>query len=285
MKQLPEAVKTHLIGLARESGKEGDEAFLLELAALWQRKAGLFEEQAEAVHLALVDEVEEDDPRGILVLTYSGSLVSIGPDTEKTAGRWLEYSSIKLRTDVPDVIADRPISIIGAVRTGEAVSLYGSRVTKTSPAYAIAVCPPDLPEEEQDKRIRESTIFITNGFMKYNRSVQVDRDSVPDQFTMKSMTRYLAKKHGLTGQEAKLLIDDFMTLVETGMLLGDTVPLGRIGRVSIKIREAQKARVVKHPVSGEDVVVEAKPARGVPRMSFSSYIKERAQEVRNFDDA
>ena len=273
------------MALAGDLDRDGDKTFLLEMAAVWKRKAALFADQAQSVYMDLVDGVTENDPRGALVLTYSGSLLSIGPDTEKTLGRWLEYSSIKLRTDVPDVVADHGISIIGGIRVGEPVEIHGSRIKKTSPAYAVAVCPKNLPEEEQDKRIRESTIFITNGFMKYNRSVQVDSGDVPDQFTMKSMTRYLAKKHGLTGQEAKLLIDDFMILVETGMLLGDAVPLGRLGRVSIKKREAQKARVVKHPGTGKEIIVEAKPSRGVPKISFSTYIKERAEEVRwNEDD-
>jgi nucleoid DNA-binding protein len=63
------------------------------------------------------------------------------------------------------------------------------------------------------------------------------------------------------------------------MLLGDTVSLGRLGRVSVKVRDAQKARVVKHPSTGEEMVVDAKPSRGVPKISFSAYIKERAEGV------
>ncbi len=279
MNDLPEEVQRHLAGLAAESGRDGDEAFLLELLAVWRRKAALFEDQARALRLELVESVAADDPRGALVLTYSGSLLSIGPDTEKTLGRWLEYSSIKLRTDVPDVLVDHGISFAADVRTGERIRIIGSRISRTSPAYAVAVCQAGLPEDEQEKCIRESTIFITNGFMKYNREVQIDQDNIPDQFTMKSMTRYLAKKHGLTGQEARLIIEDFVTLVETGMLLGDAVPLGKLGRVSIKKREAQKARTVKHPSTGEEVIVEAKPSRGVPKISFSSYIKERAERI------
>ena len=95
--------------------------------------------------------------------------------------------------------------------------------------------------------------------MKFNRTLQIDKSNVPDQFTMKSMTRYLAKKHNLTGQQAKLLLDDFMTLIETGMLLGESVPVGRIGRFSIKTRGVQKARVVKHPGTGEEMTIDAKP--------------------------
>jgi len=279
MNDLPKQVRRHLEAIAEELGRGGDSSLLLELTAIWTKKAALYEDQARAVHLDIVDSLPEGDGRGTLVLTYSGSLLSIGPDTEKTLGRWLEYSSIKLRTDVPDVVVDHGISVTRAIRVDHGVEIRGSRVTQTSPVYSIAVCPPDTPEEEQERRIRESTIFITNGFMKYNRSLQIERESAPDQFTMKSMTRYLAKKHGLTGQAARLLIDDFITLIETGMLLGDSVPLGRLGRLSIKTRDAQKARLVKHPGTGEEVTVDAKPSRGVPKMSFSTHIKTRAHAI------
>lgn len=283
MDELPAEVRSHLERLAAELDSADDEAVLRELELVWRKKASLFEDQARSVHLRLVSSLPAGDPNGSLVLTYSGSLLSIGPETERTLGRWLEYSSIKLRTDVPDVVTDRGISIPRGISRGEPVELTGSQIRRTSAVHAIAVCPADLPEDEQERRIRESTIFITNGFMKYNRTVHADRDNAPDQFTMKSMTRYLAKKHGLTGEEARALIDDFITLVETGMLLGDTVPLGRLGRLSVKVREPQKARVVKHPVTGEEMVVEAKPARGVPKISFSAYMKERAERVREED--
>ena len=283
MNDLPGEVRSHLKRLAAELDAVDDEAVLAELELVWRKKASLFEDQARSVHLRLVSSLPPGDPNSSLVLTYSGSLLSIGPETDRTLGRWLEYSSIKLRTDVPDVVTDRGISIPGGISCGEPVELTGSQIRRTSAVYAIAVCPDDLPEDEQERRIRESSIFITNGFMKYNRTVHADRDNAPDQFTMKSMTRYLAKKHGLTGEAARALIDDYITLVETGMLLGDTVPLGRLGRLSVKTREPQKARVVKHPVTGEEMVVEAKPARGVPKISFSAYLKERAERVREKD--
>lgn len=279
MNDLPDGVKQHLAGLAQDLGREEDEAYLANLVAVWKRKASLFEDQARLLQLDVVDSVPSHDPRGALVLTYSGSLLSIGPATNRTLGRWLEYSSIKLRTEVPDVIADRGISMPKGITVGAPVEIGGSQVSRTSNAHSIAVCPAGLEEDEQDRRIRESTIYITNGFMKYNRSLHTDGDAVPDQFTMKSMTRYLAKKHGLTGGQARALIDDFLTLVETGMLLGDTVSLGRLGRVSIKVREAQKARVVKHPSTGEQMVVDAKPSRGVPKISFSTQLKERAERI------
>ncbi|AHC16386.1 HU family DNA-binding protein [Salinispira pacifica] len=276
---IPEAIRKHLHSLAEAEGKHDNPEYLDELYRVWQKKAVVFHQACDDAGLQLLDSLELQDERGFLVLTYSGSLLSMGPrvfNTQGRGGRWSEYSSIKLRTDVPDIIMEKDADIAANVSLEYGVKLNAQRLKSTSPVYILAVCPPGISSEEQDKRIRESSIYITTAFMKYNRTLQLDRDNVPDQFTMKSMTRYIAKKHNLTGNEARLLIDDFLTLVETGMLLGESVPLGKIGRFSVKIRGAQKARKVKHPGTGEEMVIEAKPSMGVPKISFSSYLKERA---------
>lgn len=280
---LPETIKKHLLGLAAEQNRQDDVEYIQTLTDVWQQKEDLFRAQAKAVKLDLVEEVSNKDTRGMMILSYSGSILCIGPvfltNSNINFSRWIEYSSIKLRTEVPDIIMEKGASLTNPVTVGESVQLEGSKVKATSPAYLIAVCPEGLDEDEQDKRIRESAVFITAGFMKYNQSLQVDTKSIPDQFTMKSMTRFLAKKHGMTGQEARLVLEDFLTLIETGMLMGESVPFGRLGRFSIKTRDAQKARVVKHPKTGEEMTIAAKPARGVPKISFSSYLKERAEGI------
>ena len=280
---LPEAIRKHLLGLAKEQGRAEDPEYLQNLADVWGQKEELFRKQARAVKLDIVESVSCKDSRGMMVLSYSGSILCIGPvfmtSTNINFSRWIEYSSIKLRTEVPDIIMEKTASLPEDLGTGRPVRLENSRLKATSPAYLIAVCPEGLNEDEQDKRIRESAVFITAGFMKYNQTLQLDSKTMPDQFTMKSMVRFIAKKHGLTGQESRLVIDDFITLIETGMLMGETVPFGRLGRFSIKTREAQKPRVVKHPATGEEMTVGAKPAKGVPKISFSSYLKDRAEAV------
>ncbi|MFP4563770.1 MAG: HU family DNA-binding protein, partial [Spirochaetia bacterium] len=55
--------------------------------------------------------------------------------------------------------------------------------------------------------------------------------------------------------------------------------LGRLGRISIKRRPPQKARVGRNPATGEEMTIPAKPARGVPKISFSKHLKQRAAEV------
>ena len=60
------------------------------------------------------------------------------------------------------------------------------------------------------------------------------------------------------------------------MLLGERVPFGRLGRMHLKLRPAQKARVGRNPSTGGEITIKAKPEMLVPKMSFSKYIKEKS---------
>ncbi len=206
-------------------------------------------------------------------MTYSGSIVSIGP---KEKSREVEYASIHMRSDVPKTISIIDTDLAGNVRIGESVKFSSGQLKQTSAAYMIATCNVSVDIATQKERIREGTIFLTNGFMKINRRIHIDKTSIPEQFTSKSMTRYIAKRYNITGALAKEILDDYTLLIETGMMLGESVPLGRIGRLSLKKKEAQKARIIRHPETGEELTVRAKPPTSIPKISFSKYMKEKA---------
>ena len=63
------------------------------------------------------------------------------------------------------------------------------------------------------------------------------------------------------------------------MLIGERIPFGRIGKLFIKKRAAQKARVSNNPATGEEILIPAKPEMFVPKISFSKMIKEKAKDV------
>ncbi len=276
---LPQEIKSHMESLISSSNLPDTGEFRDLLADTWDRKGILFEQQTRFLRMELIDSFGMDDERGIIVLTYSGSIISIGPKEE--GQREVEYASIHLRSDVPKTISIQSAELAEDVRGGRAIQFSKGPLKKTSAVYKIAVCDESVPPEQQKDRIREGMIFLTNGFMKINRSIHINKTNIPDQFTAKSMARYIAKKYGITGTLARKILDDYNLLIETGMLLGETVPLGRIGRLSLKRKEAQKARIVKHPETGEDIIVKAKPPVSVPKISFSSYIKEKAADARD----
>ena len=278
--ELPEQIKLHMESLIASSELPNTTDFRNLLADTWNRKCSLFEQQAKILEMDIINSMKESDPRGVIVLTYSGSIVSINPKEET---REVEYASIHLRSDVPKTVSILATNIAGSVEIGKAIEFSSGQLKKTSAAYMIAVCKKNVSIEKQKERIREGTIYLTNGFMKINRSIHIDKTNIPDQFTGKSMSRYIAKKHNITGTLAKKILDDYALLIETGMMLGENIPLGRIGRLSLKRKEAQRARIIRHPETGEELIVKAKPATSVPKISFSKYIKEKAATINEED--
>lgn len=274
---LPEEIRDHLRKLVRDTDlPDNEESFEL-LAAAWIEKEKLFTGQTGALDMEQAENIGENDERGMLMLTKSGSLLSLWPAEEGV--RDLEYASITMRTDVPEILKGSGVQVADSVRQGEPVEMSGGPLKKTSPVYRIAVCAEGLDKGEQAMRVREATIFLTNGFARINKQVGNTGDREVEHFTKQSIAAYIAQRSGLTQKAVREVIDDYLSMVETGVLLGETVNLGRIGRLSVKLRPPQKARVVRNPATGEEMTIPAKPAQGVPKISFSSHLKERAAEM------
>jgi len=270
--ELPERIQNHLRSITESSGlPPGDESLRL-ITENWLAKRRMFEQQTEALDMQRPEHFAGDDPRGVLLLTYSGSLISLGANNEN--GRWFEYASIKLRNDVPDLIQETGVSLAGDVEGGETAAFSDCPIGRSSEILLIATCPEDLAAADQERRLREATIFLTNGFVKLNRTLTLPEGEV-DHFTTKSMVSYVAKKNGVTQAATRQIIDDFLSTVEAGVVLGERVPLGKLGKLHSSLRAPQQARVGRNPQTGEELVIGAKPATYVPRLSASSYLKER----------
>jgi nucleoid DNA-binding protein len=274
---LSEKVRSHLKKITRSSGLPDTEDSFRRMAEVWLEKKRMFEGQIRALDMVEVESFAKDDPRGALLLSYSGSLISLG--TLAGAGRRVEYASIPLRADVPDLVISEGSGLARDIRVHSEAELTAGKVRSTSSLLKIAVCPADVSPEEQDKRIREATIFLTNGFVKINRTVLSAGEDLPDQFTSQAIVAYLARKNKLTQKQARQITSDYLTMIESGMLLGERVPLGKIGRLFLKKRAPRKARVIVNPATGREITVPARPEEAVPRISFSRSLKERSRRV------
>jgi nucleoid DNA-binding protein len=273
---LSETIKTHLESLIKSSGLPDNEETIEEMARVWSEKREMFEAQIKALDMEELRVFPQDDPRGVLLLTYSGSLVSIS--TAAQWGRRIEYASIQLRTDVPHLMVMERASLDGDAVLDSEARFSGGDIRNTSALFKIAACRADVRPEEQEKRIREATIYLTNGFVKINRTLVRDKD-LPEQFTTKGIVVYLARKNGLSQRQARQVIDDYITMLESGMLLGQRVPLGKIGRMFLKKRPARKARVGINPLTKEKITLKARPEEAVPKIVFSRQMKERARHA------
>lgn len=233
----------------------------------------LFEEQTRLLGMEAIERLEASDRRGAILLTYSGSLLALGRAGDD--GRWFEYASIELRADVPALLQASGVGVDGAIELHAPARFTSCPVERSSDLLLIAVCPERVSPAEEENRLREAAVFLTNGFVKINKTLTMADEAV-DHFTMKSITRYLANKHGVPQTLAKGMVDDYLRMVEAGVLMGERVPLGNLGRLRLARRPAQKARIGRNPATGEEITIPAKPESLVPRMSFSIRLKERA---------
>lgn len=273
---LPEHIQVHLREILHTSGLPDTGESLEAIAKNWIDKMNLFQGQIKSLDMIETGVFTADDPRGALALTYSGSLISLGPSRDGL--RWMEYHSIKLRADVPEILKTPEAKIKADTGTDKILEFESGVIKSTSALYRIAVCRDDVRPEEQEMRIREAVLFLTNGFVKINMSLAINRDLEDVQFTMKSIIQQVAARNDITLRKARQIIDDYLIILESGMLLGERVPLGRLGRLYLKMQPARKARMGKN-FSGEEVMIKARPAMPAPRMSFSSRMKERAAVV------
>lgn len=270
--QISPRIQRHLQSVTESSGLPPGEDSLARITANWLDKRRMMEEQARALDMLEVEHVAADDPRALLLLTYSGSLIAVG--VNRPEGRWFEYASIALRDDVPDLVRGDAVRLAGDVRIDQPAEFESCEVSRSSDLLVVRTFEPELDPSEQERRLREATIFLTNGFVKLNQTLTMPGGNI-EHFTLRSMVQYLARKNGVTQSVARQIIDDYLQMVEAGVLLGERAPLGRIGRIFTGVRPPQKARIGRNPATGEQITIPAKPATAVPRVRFSTHFKER----------
>ena len=165
---LPE-VRDHLSKLARTAGLEDSEESLELLAEGWLEKQSVFHEQTKANEMEETDLLELESGRGALILTYSGSLLTIGPDTED--GRTVEYASIGLRQDVPEFLKTEKSVLKTDVNEGVPVEFEVGPIKSSSPVFAIAVVSDELDEEAESELLGQVTVMVAEDFVEVNKTL------------------------------------------------------------------------------------------------------------------
>jgi hypothetical protein len=147
---------------------EGEESVEI-ISQGWLEKMNVFEEQIQKMEMEEVDLLEKDDEKGALVLTYSGSLVNLGPLVDNV--RKVQYASIGLRSDVPGV-AEKEGSILAKdVAVDDTIEFDVGPVKSTSQIFKIAVLTGNPTAEEQEERITEATQIIQEEFVEVNKTI------------------------------------------------------------------------------------------------------------------
>lgn len=169
--QIPAEIQTHIRQITKTSGLPDTEDSVELIAQGWLEKKELFEKQTADLHLEQVELLEKEEERGCLAMTYSGSLLDIGPLQE--GGRRVGYASIGLRQDVPAAATKEGSHLAADLVAGAPAEFSPGPIQSSSPVFRIAAANPDLDLEAQARQITKATRILTKEFVEVNKELDL----------------------------------------------------------------------------------------------------------------
>ena len=164
--QVPMKVQSHIREITKSSGLENTEESVEMIAEGWLEKNRVFEEESINQNMEEVESFDKNDERGAIALTYSGSLINIGPISDGT--RKAGYASIGLRKDVPDLLSNEDSELSEDITIDKPIEFAKGPVKKTSPIYKVIVCKENLSAEEEEEKLDEATMVMMDEFVEVN---------------------------------------------------------------------------------------------------------------------
>ena len=168
--QIPPDLQGHVKGLVKSVKVDEGVDALEKVSQAWLEKKDVFEQKIAEMNMEEVDHLGKDDPLGALALTFSGSLVNIGPLVD--GQRNVKYSSIGFRTNTPESAESERSKLSNDVAINEVVSFSGGPVKSTSQIFKIAVVKDtDMTPEEQLETIMDTGAMIEDEFIEVNKTM------------------------------------------------------------------------------------------------------------------
>ncbi len=164
--QLPERVREHVRLLVEPAGLQDTADADEILAQGWLEKNAAFEHHTSDRGMVGVASFSRGESTGALAMTYSGSIVSIGPMSD--GERDVAYASIGARRDVPQMSVKQDSRLGLDVKVDEVIRFEEGPVQKTSPVFAIAVFQKALPAAKENAALVEVTQVLTERFVSIN---------------------------------------------------------------------------------------------------------------------
>lgn len=169
LEKIPEHIRAHIRKITATSGLPEEEDSVDRIAAGWLEKERAFEAKMAQLSMEDWDEYAKEEERGALIMTYSGSLLTLGPLVEDH--RSADYLSIGLRHDVPSSASDPECRLADDIHIDSPVVFAKGPIHQTSSVFKIAVLTGDLEPEEEERRLHEATQVLTGQFVEANKSL------------------------------------------------------------------------------------------------------------------
>ena len=167
---VPVEIQSHIREITRSSGLPDTDESVDLIAEGWLEKKERFERITQRMNMEEADILEASDERGCLVMTYSGSLLNIGPLREN--GRSVQYAAIGLRSDVPKAAQKDGSRLKDDARVGAPVSFAIGPITSSSPVFKIALTSDELDLDAQEQQVTQATQILTREFVTVNRELE-----------------------------------------------------------------------------------------------------------------
>ena len=169
--EVPEPVRSHLRSLIAPAGlaENADAQALLERG--WVEKHEAFLRHTAEHDMVAAEWFHAKNPGGALAMTYSGSVVSVGPIMD--GGRGVAYASIGIRKDVPQLSVTQGCALDADMKVGEPARFSSGSIERTSPLFAVAIFQTVLEAHAENDALVAVTEMLTERF------IQINRDTIP----------------------------------------------------------------------------------------------------------
>ncbi len=166
---LSDKVKNHLNQLVITANLQDNPDSLELMAKAWTEKLESYTNQVDSNEMIEVEKLDKIDDRGALLITYSGSLLCLGPiENDK---RKVGYTSIGLRTDVPESAVEENSELSSDVLVDSAVTFNKGPIKKSSSIFKIAVVKESLEVTQQIALLADVTQVLTDDFVEVNKTI------------------------------------------------------------------------------------------------------------------
>ncbi|MBN2440999.1 MAG: hypothetical protein JXJ04_06625 [Spirochaetales bacterium] len=170
--QVPENLHGHIRAIAKASKLGDDEESMEKLAKGWLDKKLVFEEEIDKQEMEEIDFLSKDDERGVLAMTYSGSLLNLGPLVDGT--RKVVYTSVGFRTDAPDSAENAKSKLAKDITIDDIIEFEVGPVKSTSKIFKIAVLKNDMSPEEQEENLTQVMTQVEELMLDVNKTVMME---------------------------------------------------------------------------------------------------------------
>ncbi|MBN1647198.1 MAG: hypothetical protein JW874_04125 [Spirochaetales bacterium] len=170
--RLPGTIQEHIRLIARDFEIPDADDTLETVAKVWMGKKEIFENEIARADLVEVDTLGVDDENGALVMTYSGSLVDLGPIIDGL--RKVKYTSIGYRKNRPSHAESRGTNLARDMEVDSTAEFDQGPIKRTSQVFKIAVCRGNLASAEKAANITSTKTLIEEKFVEVNKSIDLD---------------------------------------------------------------------------------------------------------------